>query len=259
MPAPGCGRLAGGLMAAIAQTVGPDAMTGAPGGLQTPAGRRSPSPSAARTSCYPAATRCAGPTRWPPSGRRAEAPTSSRRSSATRSARRPWPGRRSSSAAATQQHRGHDDRRRGGPAPRGPRGHRPASTTRARRSSARCRRATSTSRSSGNARRIPTMTPCWRRRRTWASFSPPIIGEVTLAAVAAGDAFALAPPDWAGSASAATADAPRLPGGVAWYPLAGAPLVRRTWAVWHASSRRRDLAILVAALDIESHRERPPR
>jgi DNA-binding transcriptional LysR family regulator len=78
----------------------------------------------------------------------------------------------------------------------------------------------------------------------------PLIGEVKLAAVAAGDVFALAPPDWASPGLAATVDGARLPGGIAWYPLAGNPLVRRTWAAWHASSRRRDLAALVAALDV---------
>jgi DNA-binding transcriptional LysR family regulator len=41
-----------------------------------------------------------------------------------------------------------------------------------------------------------------------------------------------------------------LPDGVTWYPLTGSPVVRRTWAVWPASARRRDLAALVAALDL---------
>ena len=68
----------------------------------------------------------------------------------------------------------------------------------------------------------------------------PLIAEVKLAAVGAGRAFALAPPDWAQS----------LPEGVTWRSLIGNPIVRRTWAVWPASSRRRDLAALVAALDI---------
>jgi len=31
-----------------------------------------------------------------------------------------------------------------------------------------------------------------------------------------------------------------------WQPLIGNPIVRRTWAVWRANSRRRDLAVLVA-------------
>jgi len=68
----------------------------------------------------------------------------------------------------------------------------------------------------------------------------PLIAEVKLAAVGTGRAFALAPPGWYQP----------LPDGLAWYPLTGDPLVRRTWAVWPADSRRRDLAALVAALDI---------
>jgi DNA-binding transcriptional LysR family regulator len=67
-----------------------------------------------------------------------------------------------------------------------------------------------------------------------------LIAEVKFAAVAAGRAFALAPPGWSVP----------LPSGVTWCPLTGDPIVRRTWAVWPASSRRRDLATLVAALDI---------
>jgi DNA-binding transcriptional LysR family regulator len=68
----------------------------------------------------------------------------------------------------------------------------------------------------------------------------PLIAEVKFAAVVAGRGFALAPPGWSIP----------LPGGVTWCSLVGDPVVRRTWAVWPASSRRRDLAILVAALDI---------
>jgi DNA-binding transcriptional LysR family regulator len=68
----------------------------------------------------------------------------------------------------------------------------------------------------------------------------PLIAEVKFAAVRTGRAFALAPPEWAQS----------LPEGLRWQPLTGNPIVRRTWAVWHASSRRRDLAALVAPLDL---------
>jgi DNA-binding transcriptional LysR family regulator len=67
----------------------------------------------------------------------------------------------------------------------------------------------------------------------------PLTPEVKFAAVGTGRAFALAPPTWAQP----------LPDGIRWHPLIGDPLVRRTWAVWHADSRRRDLATLVAALD----------
>lgn len=68
----------------------------------------------------------------------------------------------------------------------------------------------------------------------------PSIAEVKLAAVAAGNAFALASPSWSRP----------LPDGLAWCPLVGNPIVRRTWAVWVASSSRRDLGALVNALDL---------
>ncbi|WP_203779396.1 LysR family transcriptional regulator [Actinoplanes philippinensis] len=66
-----------------------------------------------------------------------------------------------------------------------------------------------------------------------------LIAEVKFAAVSSGQAFAFAPRDWSTP----------LPAGVVWRPLAGSPLVRRTWAVWPADSRRRDLATLIAQLD----------
>lgn len=69
-----------------------------------------------------------------------------------------------------------------------------------------------------------------------------LIAEVKLAAVSAGRAFALAPPSWSQP----------LPPGVRRAPLAGRPLVRRTWAVWAAESHRRDLGRLIAALDNRS-------
>jgi len=93
-----------------------------------------------------------------------------------------------------------------------------------------------------------------------------LIAEVKFAAVRAGRAFALAPPGAlsggalsggaasggaaSGALSGGALSGGGLPGGVAWCPLIGNPLVRRTWAVWSASSRRRDLAALVAALDM---------
>jgi DNA-binding transcriptional LysR family regulator len=67
-----------------------------------------------------------------------------------------------------------------------------------------------------------------------------LIAEVKLAAVGTGQAFALAPPGWAGT----------IPDAVTFCPLVGNPLIRRTWAVWPDDSRRRDLAAFVAALDI---------
>jgi molybdate transport repressor ModE-like protein len=69
-----------------------------------------------------------------------------------------------------------------------------------------------------------------------------LIAEVKFAAVRTGRAFALAPPG----------RAQPLPDGVTWQPLIGNPIVRRTWAVWPASARRRDLAILIAALDLSA-------
>ncbi|MEZ0114741.1 DNA-binding transcriptional LysR family regulator [Catenulispora sp. EB89] len=77
---------------------------------------------------------------------------------------------------------------------------------------------------------------------TLGADAPPnqrLIAEVKLAAVTAGQAFALAPADWSQP----------LPDGVVWQPLAGHPLVRRTWAVWPADSRRRDLGLLIAAFE----------
>ena len=66
-----------------------------------------------------------------------------------------------------------------------------------------------------------------------------LIPEVKLAAVGAGQAFALAPPNWSHP----------LPDTVVWSPLVGHPLVRRTWAAWPAESHRLDVARLVAALE----------
>jgi DNA-binding transcriptional LysR family regulator len=65
-----------------------------------------------------------------------------------------------------------------------------------------------------------------------------LIADVKFAAVAAGQAFALAPPDLPQP----------IPHTVSWSPLVGHPLVRRTWAAWPAGSRRRDVGLLVAAL-----------
>lgn len=72
-----------------------------------------------------------------------------------------------------------------------------------------------------------------------------LIAEVKLAAVTSGRAFALAPPHWSQP----------MPEDVSWYPLTGHPLVRRTWAVWPAESRRRDIAVFVDALQNESAME----
>ncbi|ORB73948.1 LysR family transcriptional regulator [Mycobacterium scrofulaceum] len=71
------------------------------------------------------------------------------------------------------------------------------------------------------------------------SYDQDLLPEVKVAAVSAGGKFALAP--------AGRLDP--LPNSVRWLPLAGRPLVRRTWVAWAAASRRRDLAHLVAALE----------
>jgi DNA-binding transcriptional LysR family regulator len=72
-----------------------------------------------------------------------------------------------------------------------------------------------------------------------SDYDQALIPEVKLAAVESGRAFALAPPGWSQP----------LPSGVQLQPLLGAPLVRRTWATWHAASRRRDIAVFIAALE----------
>jgi DNA-binding transcriptional LysR family regulator len=69
-----------------------------------------------------------------------------------------------------------------------------------------------------------------------------LIVELKIPAVSAGGAYAFAPPEWPYP----------LPDTVRWVPLAGNPIVRRTWAVWPATSHRRDIAEFVAAL--EDHR-----
>jgi DNA-binding transcriptional LysR family regulator len=69
-----------------------------------------------------------------------------------------------------------------------------------------------------------------------------LIAEVKLAAVTAGHAFALAPPDWPHP----------IPDTITWSPLVAHPLVRRTWAAWRADSHRRDLGHLIVALDLST-------
>lgn len=56
----------------------------------------------------------------------------------------------------------------------------------------------------------------------------------------AGRAFALAPPDWPHP----------IPDGIRWEPLVGHPFIRRTWVIWPADSRRREVSHLVAAFEI---------
>jgi DNA-binding transcriptional LysR family regulator len=64
-----------------------------------------------------------------------------------------------------------------------------------------------------------------------------LIAAVKFAAVSSGQAFALAPEH----------GLQPLPDNVSWSPLVGNPLVRRTWVVWPAESRRRDVGRLVAS------------
>ncbi|MFJ6120338.1 LysR substrate-binding domain-containing protein [Streptomyces sp. NPDC092129] len=63
-----------------------------------------------------------------------------------------------------------------------------------------------------------------------------LIAGVKIAAVRTGKAFALAPPNWPHT----------LPDSIGWSPLVGHPLVRRTWAVWPANARSRDLANFIS-------------
>jgi DNA-binding transcriptional LysR family regulator len=66
-----------------------------------------------------------------------------------------------------------------------------------------------------------------------------LIAAMKFASVGSGRAFALAPPH----------GLDQLPDTVAWAPLAGHPLVRRTWAVWPAGLRRRDVGHFIAMFD----------
>jgi DNA-binding transcriptional LysR family regulator len=63
------------------------------------------------------------------------------------------------------------------------------------------------------------------------------IAAVKFAAVGSGQAFALAPEN----------GLQPLPDDVTWLPLVGNPVVRRTWVVWAAESRRRDIGRLIAS------------
>jgi DNA-binding transcriptional LysR family regulator len=66
-----------------------------------------------------------------------------------------------------------------------------------------------------------------------------LIVAMKFASVSSGDAFTLSPPR----------RLDQLPGAVVWAPLVGNPLVRRTWAVWSASSRRRDVGHFMTTFD----------
>lgn len=74
-----------------------------------------------------------------------------------------------------------------------------------------------------------------------------LTADVKLASVAAGGYFSLAPRDWSYP----------LVASVVWLPLAGSPLIRRTWAAWPAKSARSDIATFVAALSDGQLGEQP--
>jgi DNA-binding transcriptional LysR family regulator len=65
------------------------------------------------------------------------------------------------------------------------------------------------------------------------------ITTIVFAAVSSGRSFALAPSSWLNP----------IPDHVTWLPVVGEPLVRRTWLVWPADSRRRDVARLISMLE----------
>jgi DNA-binding transcriptional LysR family regulator len=66
-----------------------------------------------------------------------------------------------------------------------------------------------------------------------------LIAAMKFASVSSGQAFALAAPR----------RLDQLPDTVTFAPLVGNPLVRRTWAVWLASSRRRDVGHFITTFD----------
>jgi len=67
-----------------------------------------------------------------------------------------------------------------------------------------------------------------------------LIPAVKLIRAGSSNAFALAPPDWPHP----------IPDGVSWVPLAGTPLIRRTWVIWHSESRSREVGQLVGAFGV---------
>ncbi|HEU5331577.1 MAG TPA: LysR family transcriptional regulator [Actinocrinis sp.] len=71
-----------------------------------------------------------------------------------------------------------------------------------------------------------------------------LVPEVKFALVDSGRAFALAPAHVART----------VPETLAWCPLAGHPVIRRTWAAWPASCHRRDVGHFIAAFDLPERR-----
>ena len=66
-----------------------------------------------------------------------------------------------------------------------------------------------------------------------------LIPSVTFTALSAGQAFAFSSQEWAHP----------IPETVVWCPLTRSPVVRRTWAVWPAECRNRDVAHLIASFE----------
>ncbi|HZC09878.1 MAG TPA: LysR family substrate-binding domain-containing protein, partial [Mycobacterium sp.] len=71
--------------------------------------------------------------------------------------------------------------------------------------------------------------------------------SVTFTALSCGNAFALAP----------VSLLPPSGHAVVWRPLADRPVIRSTWVVWPAGSRRRDVARLIATFELPTRRQNP--
>jgi DNA-binding transcriptional LysR family regulator len=76
-----------------------------------------------------------------------------------------------------------------------------------------------------------------------------LTAAVKFTAVTGGHAFALAPEN----------QLRPLPPNVVWAPLVGRPLVRHTWLIWPADSRRRDIGRLVASFELPGTPDSSPR
>ncbi|ORA35323.1 LysR family transcriptional regulator [Mycobacterium aquaticum] len=72
-----------------------------------------------------------------------------------------------------------------------------------------------------------------------------LLPSVKFTAVRTGQVFAFAPEK----------HLEPLPDSVSWAPLVGTPAVRRTWAVWPAESRRREIGHLIAAFEVAKDTE----
>jgi hypothetical protein len=68
--------------------------------------------------------------------------------------------------------------------------------------------------------------------------------------IAPGQRLARAPQRERTSGFASPGWARPLPEGLTWHSLIGNPIVPRTWAAWPADSRQREVAALIAALEL---------